>query len=40
MNKYKNIGALRIVKIPSLLLTTYYLLPTTYYLLLSAFINV
>jgi hypothetical protein len=33
MNKYKNIGALRIVKIPSLLLTTYYLLFTTYYLL-------
>ena len=32
MNKYKNIGALQIVKIPYLLLTTYYLLPTTYYL--------
>jgi len=37
MNKYKNIGALRIVKNSSLLLTTYYLLPTTYYLLLTTY---
>jgi len=30
MNKFKNIGALRIVKIPSKLPTTYYLLPTAH----------